>query len=139
MNEPHRGYIDLQSMHAFDYNTDLHLGAIRESLYGNIVHSISISSIASALQSFMLGAGHPTDVGVWTRSFPMPTRLTGSEVLNPHGKTCWRADGPTSGQCIWEMHGVWGWDRNKEEAVVLREHYFVKNPETGKEVRTSVK
>ena len=30
MNEPHRGYIDLQSMHRFDYNTDLHLGYIRE-------------------------------------------------------------------------------------------------------------
>lgn len=31
MNEPHRGYIELQSMHAFDYNTDLHLGHVRES------------------------------------------------------------------------------------------------------------
>ncbi len=30
MNEPHRGYIDLQSMHAFDYNTDLHLSHVRE-------------------------------------------------------------------------------------------------------------
>ena len=30
MNEPHRGYIDLQSMHAFDYNTDLHLGHVRK-------------------------------------------------------------------------------------------------------------
>ena len=30
MNEPHRGYIDLQSMHAFDYNTDLHLGPVRK-------------------------------------------------------------------------------------------------------------
>lgn len=31
MNEPHRGYIDLQSMHRFDYNTDLHLGYVRTS------------------------------------------------------------------------------------------------------------
>ena len=30
MNEPHRGYVELQSMHAFDYNTDLHLGHVRE-------------------------------------------------------------------------------------------------------------
>lgn len=30
MNEPHRGYIELQSMHAFDYNTDLHLGHVRK-------------------------------------------------------------------------------------------------------------
>lgn len=30
MNEPHRGYIDIQSLHAFDYNTDLHLSSMRE-------------------------------------------------------------------------------------------------------------
>ena len=29
MNEPHRGYIDLPSLHSFDYNTDLHLGDVR--------------------------------------------------------------------------------------------------------------
>lgn len=29
MNEPHRGYISLPSMHEFDYNTDLHLNDIR--------------------------------------------------------------------------------------------------------------
>lgn len=32
------------------------------------------------------------------------------------------------------MHGVWGYDTNKKEGVVLRENYFVKNPETGKKV-----
>ncbi|EIN14712.1 glycoside hydrolase [Punctularia strigosozonata HHB-11173 SS5] len=117
MNEPHRGYVELKSLHEFVYETDLHL-----------------SHVPSAMQSFLLGSGHPTRVGHWTRSFPMPTRLTGSEVLNPHGKTCWRADGPTSGQCIWEMHGVWGWDKRKDEGVVLRESYFVKHPMTGKKV-----
>jgi hypothetical protein len=30
MNEPHRGYIDPKSLHEFDYNTDLHLGVVRE-------------------------------------------------------------------------------------------------------------
>ena len=30
MNEPHRGYIDLPSLHKFDYNTDLHLSYVRE-------------------------------------------------------------------------------------------------------------
>jgi hypothetical protein len=29
MNEPHRGYIDA-SLHAFDYNTDLHLSHVRK-------------------------------------------------------------------------------------------------------------
>ncbi|KAI0340430.1 glycoside hydrolase family 5 protein [Trametopsis cervina] len=117
MNEPHRGYIDLQSMHAFDYNTDLHLGPV-----------------PTPLQSFMLGAGHPTEVGVWTRSFPMPTRQTGKELLNVDGRKAWRTDGPTQGQCLWEMHGVWGWDKIKNEGVVLRESYFIKDPMTNKKI-----
>ncbi|KAG6899896.1 hypothetical protein C0993_005582 [Termitomyces sp. T159_Od127] len=41
---------------------------------------------ATAFESFQLGAGHPTVVGAWTRSFPMPTRRTSSVVLNPHGR-----------------------------------------------------
>jgi hypothetical protein len=32
MNEPHRGYIDA-SLHAFDYNTDLHLSHVRKYSY----------------------------------------------------------------------------------------------------------
>ncbi|KAI0703877.1 glycoside hydrolase family 5 protein [Cerioporus squamosus] len=119
MNEPHRGYIELQSMHAFDYNTDLHLGT---------------SFLATAFQSFMLGAGHPTSVGFWTRSFPVPTRLTSKSVINSAGQKAWRDDGPTQGKCLWELHGVWGWDQKKNEGVVLRENYFKRNPDTGKEI-----
>lgn len=33
MNEPHRGYINLSSLHNFDYNTDLHLGNVRAYIY----------------------------------------------------------------------------------------------------------
>ncbi|KAI0672041.1 glycoside hydrolase [Trametes maxima] len=117
MNEPHRGYVELQSMHAFDYNTDLHLG-----------------HVPTAFQSFMLGAGHPTAVGHWTRSFPLPTRLTSQRVINTAGQKAWRDDGPTQGKCLWELHGVWGWDQKKDEGVVLRENYFKRNPNTGKEV-----
>ena len=32
MNEPHPGYIGLPSLNAFDYNTDLHLSHVRESI-----------------------------------------------------------------------------------------------------------
>ncbi|KAI0922589.1 hypothetical protein AcV5_009520 [Taiwanofungus camphoratus] len=117
MNEPHRGYVELQSMHAFDYNTDLHLG-----------------HVPTAFQSFMLGAGHPTEVGFWTRSFPFPSRLTSKQVINTAGQKAWRDDGPTNGQCLWEMHGAWGWDKNKNEGVVLRESYFVKDPLTGRKI-----
>ncbi|SJL04818.1 uncharacterized protein ARMOST_08189 [Armillaria ostoyae] len=117
MNEPHRGYVELQSLHVFDYNTDLHL-----------------AHMPTAFESFQLGAGHPSEVAVYTRSFPMPTRKTSSAVLNTEGEKVWRPDGPSQGQCIWEMHGVWGWDVNKKEAVILRQNYFVKHPMTGQKI-----
>ncbi|KAF5343043.1 hypothetical protein D9758_011120 [Tetrapyrgos nigripes] len=117
MNEPHPGYLKMPSLHSFDYNTDLHL-----------------HSVPTAFESFQLGAGHPTEVAVWTRSFPMPTRNTGRALLNQEKRVVWKEDGPTGGKCLWEIHGVWSWDRNKNEAVVLRENYFKKHPMTGKEV-----
>jgi hypothetical protein len=64
----------------------------------------------------------------------MPTRKTSEAVLNTTKRKAWREDGPTLGECVWAMHGVWGWDRNKDVAVVLRENYFVKHPLTGKKV-----
>lgn len=82
----------------------------------------------------MLGSGHPTTVGVWTRSFPMPTRLTSQAVLNKAGQKAWLEGGPTQGKCLWELHGVWGWDQRKNEGVVLRENYFKRDPDTGREV-----
>ncbi len=64
----------------------------------------------------------------------MPTRRTSHGVLNTDGLNVWLPDGPTAGRCLWEMHGVWGWDRNKKEGVVLRESYFIKHPMTNKKV-----
>jgi hypothetical protein len=65
---------------------------------------------------------------------PMPTRHSSDALLNPQGRKAWRADGPTQGQCIWQMHNVWGWDKMKNEGVVLRQSYFINNPNTGKKV-----
>ncbi|KAI0033601.1 glycoside hydrolase [Vararia minispora EC-137] len=117
MNEPHHGYINLPSLHEFNYNTDLHL-----------------SHVPTALQSFLLGAGYPTEVAFWTRSFPLPTRHTSTSILNSASRKAWREDGPTGGRDIWEMHGVWGYDMEKKAGVVLRENYFVKDPMTDKPV-----
>ncbi|TDL16620.1 glycoside hydrolase family 5 protein [Rickenella mellea] len=117
LNEPHRGYIEIPSIHEFDYNTDLHL-----------------SYIPSPVQSFALGAGHELLVPFWSRSFPMPTKLTSHRPLNTLRKNAWLKDGPTNGQCLWEWHNVWGWDRTKEEPVVLREGYFGKDPQTGRKI-----
>lgn len=83
---------------------------------------------ASPIQSFALGAGHPQTVPFYSRSWPMPTKLSHHVVQNPNGRCVWRDDGPTGGRCLWEMHGVWGWDLTKNEPVALRESYFVKDP-----------
>jgi hypothetical protein len=134
MNEPHRGYIDLPSLHEFDYKTDLHLSYVRTCWFHRSAPLRTHPFPASAFQSFMLASGYPTSVGYWTRSFPFPTRRTAYNVLNPMGRKAWRKDGPTDGKCVWEMHGVWGYDLIKKEGVVLRENYFVKHPMTGKKV-----
>lgn len=42
INEPHPGYINLSSLHSFNYNTDLHLSHIRMSPC-----TITAASIAS--------------------------------------------------------------------------------------------
>ncbi|KAF8750383.1 Cellulase (glycosyl hydrolase family 5) [Rhizoctonia solani] len=114
MNEPHRGYVSIPSLHSFDYNTDLHL-----------------HDTPNALQSFALGAGHAVRIPHYVRSWPWPTRI-GSMCFET--KKAWRENGPTQGKCIWEMHGVWGWDIKKSEPVPLREGYFKKNPDTGEDV-----
>lgn len=82
----------------------------------------------------MLGVGRPTSVSHWTRSFPIPTRLTSTRVLNIAGRNAWQKDGPTGGRCLWEMHGVWAWDSSRDEGVVLRENYFSNDPMTGRKV-----
>ncbi|KAJ2925710.1 hypothetical protein H1R20_g11384, partial [Candolleomyces eurysporus] len=113
MNEPHRGYLEIPSLHSFDYNTDLHL-----------------SHVPSAFQSFQLGAGYPTQVPFYTRSFPMPTKLSGHTLLNANRIKAWKDDGPTKGKCVWQMHSVWEWDYRKNEGVVLQENYFRVHPAT---------
>lgn len=117
LNEPHPGYIGLPSLHSFNYNTDLHLHLS-----------------PSAVQSMSLGAGHPVVVPHYTRSWPFPTRKTKDVLVNREGVKVWREDGPTQGECVWAKQGVWGWDKKKNEAVVLREKFFTKDETTGKDV-----
>lgn len=110
--------------------------------------------LASVLAGFTLGAGYPAKVPFYSRSWPMPTKLTHYVTLDPKGKKAWRSDGPTKGvhnpiiiltipqhdlgNCIWEMHGVWGWDVSKKQGVVLRENYFKYHPQTGAKVKLSL-
>jgi len=67
----------------------------------------------------------------------MPTKLAGKVLINKEGISAWQSNGPTQGKCLWEMHGVWGWDEVKKAGVPLRESYFQKDPITGKKVRPS--
>ncbi|PPQ89778.1 hypothetical protein CVT25_008064 [Psilocybe cyanescens] len=115
MNEPHPGYVNV-ALHAFNYNTDLHLSHI------------------PAFQSFQLGAGHPTLVPTYTRSFHMPTKLTSYTTLNTAKVKAWRPDGPTQGRCLWEYHDVWRWNEVTDKAVVLRKSYFRQHPDTGAKI-----
>jgi hypothetical protein len=95
---------------------------------------IVFQHIASAFQSFQLGTGHPTLVSTWTRSFPMPTKNTSQTLLNTTKAKAWRPDGPTQGRCLWELHDVWRWNTVTDQAVILRENYFTRHPDTGKNI-----
>lgn len=57
-------------------------------------------------------------------------------MLNTSGVKAWRPDGPTQGRCLWEYHDVWRWDTTSNQAVILRENYFRRHPETGEKVRS---
>ena len=139
INEPHSGYVDLPSLDAFHYNTDLHLSDIRELLLLQICRPYPVSIIfspytASAFQSFQLGTGHPTMVSTWSRSSLMPTKITSQTLLNTTKTKAWRPDGPTQGRCLWEYHDVWRWNTVTDQAVILRENYFTRHPDTGEKI-----
>lgn len=110
MNEPHPGYIGMATIDKWNYNTDLHLG-----------------QYPSPLQGMSLGAGHPTLVSTYVRSFPHPTRVKSKAVANLNKATAWRSDGPTAGQCPWEKEGVWKWSAEKNLGIALQEDYFSKD------------
>ena len=73
-------------------------------------------------------------VGTWSRSFPLPTRISHYTLLNENGVKAWAPDGPTQGRCIWEYHDVWRWSKATDKPVILRESYFRQHPDTGKKV-----
>ena len=110
MNEPHRGYIELHNMYAFDPNTDLQFG----------YHP-------SAVQSFALGDGFPQVVPYYKPSFPHPTAISHHVLLNEKRERAWE-EGKS---CIWRDHGVWEWDRKAKKPVVLRQTFFERDPRTG--------
>lgn len=111
---------------------------------------------SSSRYRWALGSGHAVVIDHYGPSFPVTVRLfslfsLGSPALGltslpnhqavthsvllspPSGRTAWKKDS----SCIWKEHGLWGWDAKKGELgepVSLRNEYFKRDPETGKEV-----
>ena len=110
MNEPHRGYLENQSIYSFDEKTDLQIG----------FHP-------SPLQSFALGDGYAQNVPFYVKSWPRPTKISHKVRVNTSGIRAWTEGIP----CIWREHGVWEWNERKQNATVLCQDYFKRFPKTG--------
>ncbi|TIB98826.1 glycoside hydrolase [Wallemia mellicola] len=112
MNEPHRGYIELDNFECWNYNTDLH-----------------IAHMPTPVQGMALAMGHAVTVDYYTRTFPFPTRKSGVRKISPVRKAY-----KNDAVCPWLREGVWAYSTDKSKPVVLRQDYFKKHPLTGKTV-----
>lgn len=110
LNEPHSGYISIPTIRGWNYNTDLHLG-----------------QFPTPLEGMAMGAGHPTEVATYVRSWPHPTRVSHREMGNTDGISAWAKSGPLGGRCLWEAEGVWSWSAEKKRPIALQEDYFAKD------------
>ncbi|KAJ3082648.1 hypothetical protein HDU99_002038 [Rhizoclosmatium hyalinum] len=109
MNEPHYGYIGLADINKFDSMVFFHFGPY-----------------PSALQSFALGSGMEIEVDMYIKSWPVPTRKSGTKLMNQERRSAWL----NYGDCIWKRHGVWGLD-SQNRPIILKPNYFTTNPKTG--------
>ncbi|KAJ3354594.1 hypothetical protein HDU83_005045 [Entophlyctis luteolus] len=109
MNEPHYGYIGLKNMNKFDSMAFFHFGAF-----------------PSAVQSFALGSGLALDVDVYVKSWPHPTRKSGTKMLNTERRSAWI----NYGNCIWKRHGLWDISPTTGKPQVLKPNYFRQHPVT---------
>lgn len=125
MNEPDRGLISMLDFHAWDYNTQLHIGFY-----------------PSLKQSLALGSGYAQTVPYYVKSWPFPTRLSHRSLIDPKGRSAWLSlvnnqpviDQPRGmGACVWRKHGVWDWDEQKQSPVVLQQDYFDHDHRPGRE------
>ncbi|GAA5828536.1 hypothetical protein JCM11251_000840 [Rhodosporidiobolus azoricus] len=121
INEPHRGYIKLNSPYAWDFNTELAIGYF-----------------PSPIESWSLGSGHSVLIPHYVQSFPV-TAVSHHVLLRPpKNRTAWLSPdspynrfSPSSTGCLWKEHGVWEWDPKRGEVgegVVLKMEYFEKFP-----------
>jgi len=114
MNEPHPGYIGLPSLLCFNETTDLHLGYM-----------------PNALGSMALAAGVPTSVPYFSRSWPHPSKITRTDVLNEDHVTAWLPGAPD----IWQDERVFAISPSgTAELGPKGVSYFLNHPITGARV-----
>ena len=115
MNEPHPGFIDLDSMHRYDEGLYLHLG-----------------DMPSAAQSILLASGLPQSVPVYEKSWPWPTRRVRERTITPAVRSgAWRLDRMD----IWLHHGVYTIDGYSDQ-VRFNDNYFRRNRTSSVEFAT---
>jgi hypothetical protein len=105
MNEPHNGYIGMSGL-----------------MKNNPMKDLQIACSPTPLQQFALGSGIPQEVDFFIKSYPWPTRKSGTKLVNPKKKSSWLP----GRECIWKQHGVWGIDA-KGEPCILNSNYFAQD------------
>ncbi|KAK5799202.1 glycoside hydrolase superfamily [Linnemannia elongata] len=109
MNEPHPGYIGLESLTRYEFNSNLVFG-----------------DSPSAVEGFALGDGMALPIEVWVKSWPFPTKKQGTRIINSEKVSAW-----LEGECIWKQHGVWSVNQKTGKPQVDRPDYFTTHPLTG--------
>lgn len=104
MNEPHPGYIGSKDISSFNQMKDLHL-----------------SAAPTALQSWALGMGLAQEVDFYVKSWPWPTKRSGTKILNTEKESAWLP----GVECIWKQHGVWE-ITSAGQPVLIQSNYFSK-------------
>ncbi|KAG0256047.1 hypothetical protein BG011_004768 [Mortierella polycephala] len=112
MNEPHPGYIGLDNMKRYDFNSNLFFG-----------------DSPSAIDGFALGDGMAMPIEVWVRSWPLPTKKQRTRMINEEKESAW-----LDGECLWKQHGVWSVNPKTGQPQVEKPDYFSKHPETGEKI-----
>ncbi|KAI8595996.1 glycoside hydrolase superfamily [Dissophora ornata] len=112
MNEPHPGYIGLDNLKRYDFNSNLFFG-----------------DCPSALDGFALGDGMTMPIDVWVKSWPLPTKKQRTRLVNTEKESAW-----FEGECLWKQHGVWSVNPKTGQPQVDKPDYFSKHPVTGEKI-----
>ncbi|KAG0302259.1 hypothetical protein BGZ98_007660 [Dissophora globulifera] len=112
MNEPHPGYIGLDNLKRYDFNSNLFFG-----------------DSPSALDGFALGDGMTMPIEVWVKSWPLPTKKQRTRLINSEKESAW-----FDGNCLWKEHGVWSVNAKTGQPQVDKPDYFSVHPTTGEKI-----